>query len=324
MDWPKPKLVISKCLGIEACRWNGLMAADPFVELLKPHVELFPVCPECEIGLGVPRHPVRVVRSKDPACLFRLLQPATGGDFTRPMLEFSSKFLGSLPEVDGFLLKFKSPSCGLSNVNIYSRVDKGDCCLRGAGFFGGLVKEGFPELPAEDEGRLHGFSIREHFLTRIFLGARLRLVVASGRMGALVEFHSNCKYLLMAYGQTSLTKLGRIVASGSKGAARETIGLYQAEFRKALSKEPRYQSSINALQHMMGYFSGKVSAAETAFFLDLLEDFRRGSTPLSVPVGVLKSWALRFEEKYILSQFFLRPYPEALVAISDSGKGRSL
>jgi len=324
MDWEKPRLVVSKCLGFAACRWNGLMIFDPIVESLKPYADLIPVCPECEIGLGIPRRPLRIVQGREVVSgAPRMLQPASGLDFTSQMHEFSSKFLDSLPpELDGFLLKCKSPSCGLSGVSVYKSAEGGERLSNGPGLFGGHVLARFGELPAEDEGRLHSFTIREHFLTRVFLGALLRRVAAEGSMAALVDFHSRCKYLLMAYGQSSLRNLGRIVASGSKASAKETLALYVSEFRKALSKEPRYQSSINALQHMMGYFSGKVSSSETAYFLDLLEEFRRGAMPMSVPVGVLKSWALRFEEAYILSQLFLRPYPEALVAISDSGKGR--
>ena len=55
-------VIVSGCIEHNSCRWNGLMVASDTVRALKEHVEFRPVCPEVEIGLGVPRKPVRVVR----------------------------------------------------------------------------------------------------------------------------------------------------------------------------------------------------------------------------------------------------------------------
>lgn len=69
-----PGIVVSKCLGFAHCRYNGLIIASEFVDNLKPFVEFIPVCPEMEIGLGVPRDPVRIVAANQQ---MRLVQPAT-------------------------------------------------------------------------------------------------------------------------------------------------------------------------------------------------------------------------------------------------------
>ena len=324
MDWifAKPRILVSRCLGIDACRWNGLKIDEPLIDAMKPLAELVDVCPECAIGLGVPRHPIRIVASPEGP---RLLQPATGEDFTLKMLEFSKSFVSSLGPLDGALLKFKSPSCGLANVKLYRAVDKAECSGKGSGLFGAELLLRRPELPAEDEGRLKNFLIREHFLTRIFLGAKLREAAAIGRVASLVDFHSRCKYLLMAYSQTGLRKLGNIVAQGGKASSVEGLFKdYSREFALALAKPARPGSAVNVLQHMAGYFSKELTPGERVFFGDLLEDYLRGGSPMSVALGVLKSWAIRFDGKYILSQFFLRPYPDSLMSISDSGKGRDL
>ena len=319
-SFARPCLLVSRCLGFAACRWNGLKIDEPLVEDLKPYVDFIDVCPECGIGLGVPRHPIRLVSSPEGVKLF---QPATGDDLTLKMQEFSKNFISALGPLDGAILKFKSPSCGLSNVKLHRAIDKGECAGKAEGLFGFELKKAHPELPAEDEGRLRNFLIREHFLTRVFLRAELRAVAASGRMASLVNFHSRCKYLLMAYSQTGLRKLGNIVARGAdKDSLPSLFEEYSREFSLALSTAPRPGSAVNVLQHMMGHFSKDLSVAERSYFLDVLEDYLRGGAPSSVALGVLKSWAIRFEEKYILSQHFLRPYPDSLVCISDSGKGR--
>ena len=60
-EFPKPRIVISKCIGFDACRFNGEIVHDPFVRRLQPHVEFVDICPEVEIGLGTPRDSVRII-----------------------------------------------------------------------------------------------------------------------------------------------------------------------------------------------------------------------------------------------------------------------
>lgn len=113
----KPTVVVSKCLEFEACRYNGQVIRDAFVRRLENHVDYVPVCPEVAIGLGIPRFPIRIVSTTN----LRLIQPTTGKDITDDMNEFSDKFLMSLKKVDGFILKFRSPSCGFKDVRIYAK-----------------------------------------------------------------------------------------------------------------------------------------------------------------------------------------------------------
>ena len=173
----KPVVVVSKCLGFAHCRFNGLTISSHTVDKLKPHVDFKPVCPEVEIGLGVPRDPIRVVKE---AGKLRLLQPATGNDVTGKMTEFAESFLGAVEDADGFILKSRSPSCGIKDVKMYSDMEKRSSGVRGSGFFGGAVIDKFPNLPVEDEGRLTNFRIREHFLTKLFTIARRMPRVYSG------------------------------------------------------------------------------------------------------------------------------------------------
>jgi len=125
---PKPNVVVSKCLEFEACRYNGQMIHDAFVRKLEKHVNYVPVCPEVAIGLGVPRFPIRIVSPKER----RLIQPATGRDITGDMSRFCEEFLSSLNEVDGFILKFRSPSCGFKDVRIYQKIPNGEEIKRNA------------------------------------------------------------------------------------------------------------------------------------------------------------------------------------------------
>ena len=295
------------------------MVPDKFVTRLQPHVEFVCVCPEVEIGLGTPRDPVRIVSSSG---VLKLIQPASGLDLTVKMQTFNSDFLDGVGEIDGFILKNRSPSCGIGDVKFYSGPEKGPTLGRTAGFFGAAVQERFSDLAIEDEGRLNNLSIREHFLTRIFALARFRGLQHSGSMRDLVRFHAANKLLLMAYNQTKLRELGRIVANAKKEKIGEVLNLYQQLFRDAIHKAPRHASPINVLMHAQGYFKKELSAREKRHFLDVLEAYRRGRAPLSGAVSILRSWIVRFETEYLREQTFFHPFPEDLLALDDSGVPR--
>jgi uncharacterized protein YbbK (DUF523 family)/uncharacterized protein YbgA (DUF1722 family) len=292
--FPKPVVVVSGCLEFEACRYNGQVIPFDLIAELAPFVDYAPICPEVEIGLGTPRDPIRLVDGGDGVEKPRLVQPSTGLDVTDDMLGFSGRFLGSLEAVDGFILKTKSPSCGLHGVKVYDDPDKSSSQGKVPGLFAKEVVETHPELAIEDEGRLRNFKIREHFLTKLFAFARLREVERSGRMAELVRFHSRYKLVLMAYNQTRMREL----------------------------QLPRYTSVINVLVHGSGYFKSVLSDREKRFFRNRVERYRQGRIPVSGVSTLLHGWAVRFGTDYLLEQAFFEPFPEALLNVADSGKGR--
>ncbi len=315
--WARPRLVVSQCLGFDRCRYDGSVIPDPVVDALRPHVEFLPVCPELEIGLGSPRPPVRLVRTAGGV---HLVQPGTGLDHTESMQAFAAQFLSSLPPVDGFILKNRSPSCGIKDAKVYGPGEKAPVWGRQAGLFGGAVLERFPDLPVEEEGRLTNQALREHFFTAVFALAALREVGQSGRMRDLVEFHARYKLLLMAQSQRKLGELGQVVANAARWPFPKVMAAYTAGFRAALLTAPRRPAVVNVLLHALGYVSDQLSKEEKAHFLDLLALYREGRVPLSAPVSVMRSWIVRFRDPYLVQQAFFRPFPEALLSPRDSGK----
>jgi len=242
---PRPVVVLSKCLEVEACRYDGQIVRAPFVVQLTPYVEMNPICPEVEIGLGTPRDPIQLVTREGSQ---RLVQPSTDRDLTQGMGSFSDEYLGALGDVDGFILKSRSPSCGIKDTKI-------DSAERGPGMFGGAVLERFPHAAVEDEARLTNFRIRHHFLTKLFALASFRSVRDSGSTAALVQFHSEYKFVLMAYHQTELRALGRIVASAAKRAFGEVMADYEAHLAHALARPARSNPNVNVLMHAHGHVS---------------------------------------------------------------------
>ncbi len=317
--FPTPVVVVSKCLGFDRCRYNGQVLSDVFVEQLKKFVKFKPVCPEMEIGLGVPRDPIRIISLQRKRILF---QPASGNDVTEAMTSFTKNYLDSIGIVDGFILKSRSPSCGVKDVKIYRSRDKEGASTKDAGFFGKEVLRRFPGLAIEDEGRLSNFSIREHFLTKLFTLARFGDVKKAHSMKALVTFHANNKMLLLGYNQSQMRMMGRIVANLEKIGIDKVLATYELGLHKALSRLSRPTAQINVLHHIFGGFSDKLSAEEKKLFLDSVEEYRDERIPLSALIFLARSYAVRFKSEYLLSQSFLYPYPPELMKTRDSGKGR--
>jgi len=322
MDSPvRPTVVVSKCIEFAQCRYNGLMISSDVVRELMPYVEFVPVCAEVEIGLGVPRDPIRVVSGERG---LRLLQPSTGADVTDDMVRFAALFLDSLGAVDGFILKSRSPSCGIKDVKIFRGIEKEPAVGKGAGFFGAAVLERFPLWPLEDEGRLLNFRIREHFLTSLYALARFRAARVGLAMRNLVDYHARNKLLLMSYSQKEMRNLGKIVANPEKRNAPAVFAEYEAHLRAAFAKPPKYTSNINVAMHALGYFKNGLTPPEKAHFIAALDKYRAGRIPLSVIIAIVNLWLARFGNDYLGQQTFFEPYPEGLVEITDSGKGRDL
>ena len=320
-EFPKPNVVISKCITFEPVRYNAQIISSEFVEKLKPFVNFLPVCPEVEIGLGVPRDPIRIVLVNGER---RLMQPSTGLDFTEKMEQFAHSYLNSLDEVDGFILKRGSPSSGLRNVKVYPRMEKSSPVGKGPGFFGEAVLRKYPNLAIEDELRLLNYRIREHFLTKLFALASFRDARKSGRIKELVRFHSENKYLLTAYNQKELRTLGKIVANQEAKYIAEIFEDYETHLQLALARTPSIGANINVMLKMMGYFSRQLSKEEKSFFLESVDRYKAGRLALSANLSVLRAWIARFKEEYLMNQTFLEPYPEELTDLdpvtSEFGK----
>ncbi len=91
--WPRPRVVVSRCLGFESCRYDGSIVECALVEELKPFVDFLPICPEVGAGLGIPRRQIRVVMSGHGP---RLVEPETGMDRTDDVSRFSARFIAGL------------------------------------------------------------------------------------------------------------------------------------------------------------------------------------------------------------------------------------
>jgi len=120
-SFSKPTIFISRCIEFDTCRYNGLMVSSPVVRALLGHVNIVHHCPEAEIWLGTPRDSLRLIVIDGE---YHLVQSNTEKELTNKMRIYAQKLLTSFPEMHGFILKSRSPSCGIKDVKAYPRLGK--------------------------------------------------------------------------------------------------------------------------------------------------------------------------------------------------------
>ncbi|PMP62449.1 MAG: DUF1722 domain-containing protein [Caldimicrobium thiodismutans] len=308
----KPLIVLSRCLNREPVRFNSEVIHDEFVVKLQKYVDFITVCPEVDIGMPVPRPPVFLAKIENTV---RMIEPISQKDYTEKMLNFSLNFLEKLGEVDGFLLKARSPSCGVGDTKLY-KEDLKHLIGKTSGLFALTVKEKYPYLPVEDEGRLHDFWIRQDFLTKVFTYGEFRhLKKQITHIRELINFHQRHKYLLLLYSPANLKKMGSIIANWDKFGLEKTLAVYENLLKATLTKKQSVRAHLNVLLHLYGHFSDLLKPGEKRQFHHWLNKLKKDKVYLLVILEFMKSLIYRFENEYLSSQKYLQPYPEELMRI---------
>jgi uncharacterized protein YbgA (DUF1722 family)/uncharacterized protein YbbK (DUF523 family) len=305
---PPIRIGISACLLGQEVRFDGGHKRDAFLtDVLGKHVECVPVCPEVEVGMGTPRETLRLVRDNGTT---RMVTTLTGVDCTARMNTWSKRRVGELAraDLDGYVLKKDSPSCGMERVKIFA--GSGSASRHGRGLFASVLLAALPLLPVEEEGRLTDPSLRENFIERVFAYRRLKdLFAGRWSMGSLVEFHTAHKMSLLARSTTAYRELGRLVADGAKRPRAEVRAGYEQLFMKTLALPATVRRHTNVLMHMAGHLKTRLDETSRRELVESIDDYRAGLVPLVVPLTLIRHHARVHDVKYLAGQIYLRPDP---------------
>lgn len=303
---------VSSCLLGAEVRFDGGHKRDAFVvDALGAHVEFVAVCPEVEIGLGVPRETIRLEHRDGET---RLVAPKSGADHTDRMKRWSAARLREVAalDLDGWVLKRGSPSCGLERVRIHEGA--GPARRDGRGLFAEALAAALPDLPLEEEGRLNDARIRENFVERLFAHRRLKdLFDGRWSVGDLVRFHTREKLTLLAHDPKAYEALGRLVATAKGQGRGELAAEYRGRFMAALARIATPGRHANVLAHVQGYFRKRLGAEERAELAELIEDYRKGLVPLIVPLTLVRHYVRTLAVAYVAGQSYLEPHPKELM-----------
>lgn len=317
MGYPRPRIVMSMCLGISPVRYNGSIVYDNFVETLKRYVDVQPFCPEVAVGLGVPRNPVVLC---DEGGDIRLVDSKTGIDLTERFADTVSRFIESLNFVDGFLLKSASPSCGVGDAKVYGRDRR--VIRRSDGLLTLLARSVQPFLPVESERRLMNYSIRRSYLIKVFSLAFLREALCSlTSKDGIADIHRKLKYVIMLYSPSHLRILGQLVAKRKGYEVEELRESYSRLFKEAIAHTPSRGSYANVFSHIYRHVKDLMTQEERRYVNTLLMNYRLGREPLRTIVVYFRGLLHRFGNRYIAEQVFVDPFPEELdhIFVTDGG-----
>jgi uncharacterized protein YbbK (DUF523 family)/uncharacterized protein YbgA (DUF1722 family) len=306
------RIGISACLLGEEVRFDGGHKRDAFLtDILGPHVEFVPVCPEVEMGLGTPRETLRLVR-QGPSV--RMITTRTSIDHTDAMNRWASKRLDALDheELSGYVLKKDSPSCGMERVKTYAETETPR--RDGRGLFAAALMERMPLLPVEEEGRLSDPVLRENFIERVFAYRRLQdLFRTRWTLGSLVIFHTAHKMSLMAHSTTAYNELGRMVASARRTARGELRETYSSLFMRTLKAPATRARHTNVLQHMAGHLKKVIDETSRGELAACIDEYHRALVPLVVPLTLIRHHVRLHHVEYLQGQIYLELHPRELM-----------
>jgi uncharacterized protein YbgA (DUF1722 family)/uncharacterized protein YbbK (DUF523 family) len=304
--------MIFKILLGQTVRYDGRHKRDYYLtDIFARFVEWVPVCPELEVGMGVPREPVRLVaHAREPS----LIAERSGKDWSAAMRRFSAGRAGELKRLNlsGYILKKASPSCGMQRVKVYSQ--KGGAPREGRGLFAAALINTLPLMPVEEEGRLKDAILRENFIERVFAYRRWLQAASSPKsIRTLIDFHTAHKFQLLAHSERHYRRLGCLVANAKQIPLDRVYERYGRRFMEALTAAANHKQHANVLQHLMGYFSTLLSPMERQELVEVIGDFRRQWIPLIVPITLIRHYVKKYAVEYLDNQDYLAPGPRELM-----------
>lgn len=305
------KIGISACLQGQKVRYNGGHKASHLcIEVLSRHFDFIGLCPEQAIGLGTPRQPIRLVG--DPYNSRAVGTVNSDLDVTDALRACGHRAAEQLRDISGYILMQKSPSCGMERVKVY-RDNGYPANGGGRGLFATALMQARPDLPVEEDGRLHDPVLRENFITRVFAYAEWQQLQAQGlTRKAVMDFHARYKYQLMANNREQYKALGQAVAQSADIPLQAFAARYFTQFMEALKKPANRGSHTNVLQHLSGYLKRALSKTDKQELQRLIDQYRKGIVPLVVPITMIKYHFRRYPDAYIERQAYLQPHPEEL------------
>ncbi len=310
------RLGISACLLGTMCRYDGSDNKDGFIiNTLGKYFDYEPYCPEAEV-FGTPRPTIRLVEVNNET---RVHTSFESKDLTDELDESCEKNANRIQNdmLCGFVLKSNSPTCGMERVKVYKDTNA-PSEKKGTGRFAAKIKEKYPFLPLEEEGRLKDPWLRENFLMQIFAYKHIHeFVLGKPNFKDLIEFHTQYKYLIYAKSHIFYKKLGSIVANSEKKGLDTVLEEYKWAFLEAINEKGNIKKTYNVLLHIFGYFKKLITSSEKQEILEFIEDYKNKLIPLVAVINILNLYTKRFEHSYLLGQKFLNPYPKELALRSD-------
>jgi len=299
-----PSIGVSSCLMGQPVRFDGNHKKNNLVtEYLKDLFNLVSICPEVAIGMGVPRQPIRLMKTeKNTVRALGVRDHAL--DVTDELRNFADDISLTLATLSGYIFKKDSPSCGVFGVKLYG--SEGMPAKTGRGIFSEQVLRANPNMPVEEEGRLNDLELKDNFIKRVsvYHGWQSRVLQGLTRH-SFEEFHRIHKFTLLAHDQPCYRRFGKYVAGCTKNELNKRSEYYIAEFMDALKIIPTVDQNINVIMHIMGFLKRDITASDKAELVRTMEKYRVGAVSKDVPLTLIAHHLKNYPNQYLSSQHYL-------------------
>jgi uncharacterized protein YbgA (DUF1722 family) len=209
-------------------------------------------------------------------------------------------------DVDAYIWKKSSPSCGLEKVKVH-KAEGGMPLKSGRGVFAEYFTQNFPDVPCIEEGRFCDVAQREFFLIKLFFNFRFKSL--KNNYKAYEDFQRTNKLLMMALAPQLQKELGKILAQHKSIAWHELCLLYQNAFGQLLKSPWRTNRQVNVLEHILGYFKTHLTAKEKKLIGQEISAYQKARVPLLVPLRIFYHLSEKYQVNYLLDQSYFSPYP---------------
>ncbi|MDH3892905.1 MAG: DUF523 and DUF1722 domain-containing protein [candidate division Zixibacteria bacterium] len=302
----EPAIGVSSCLLGKPVRFDGGHKLDRYItEVLGKVFAFVPVCPEVETGMGVPRETIDLHGTRTSP---RLIGNDSGRDRTQEMKRWSSQRLRrpDFEHLCGFILKSKSPTCGLKKVRLLDQM--GRSSLRGQGLFATALLRQYPLLPVVEERELSDESVRENFVVRLFACHRMQVALDHRpTVRKLTSFHHREICLLDAHHKDGRRRLDRLLARASSSKPTELRQEYAIEFMRILKLKSTQAKRISVLKGICRTLMKHDPVSGMSKSIGLIDDYRRGRCDLHRPWSMLRGCAETYGVRELLAQSWLFP-----------------
>ena len=111
------KIALSACLLGKKCRYDATDNRDDRLLALLKEAEIIPFCPE-DYAFGSPRPTMDLVQTQKG---IRAFCNKTKKDLSVPVIDYAKQFFDDHPDIDLFIGKDRSPSCGVCSARLYDK-----------------------------------------------------------------------------------------------------------------------------------------------------------------------------------------------------------
>lgn len=158
------QIAVSSCLLGNKVRYDGHDRHLPYITTaLGARFDLIAICPEVAIELGIPRPPIELVGEADFPRALAVDDPSF--DVTDRLANYGREQATILAGISGYILKSRSPSCGLAGVPI--KRPGGTIQYSSQGIYVRHLLQSLPELPVIEETGLNDTNARDQFIESV-------------------------------------------------------------------------------------------------------------------------------------------------------------